>query len=290
VLEDWARCPFRLFVGTGLGLAEPGEEGLDIEARDEGSLLHAVLERFVRRRVARGAWPPAGEPADLAEARAEAEEVLLEYERAGRTGDPAVFAARREALLARLDRVVRAEAEGPRDVAPVLIEHAFGGRSGHPPLTLSAGGEAVLLRGRIDRVDAGPSRLLVLDYKNSRANDLAARLDPEAFGESSFQIPLYLLAASLALPGRPRLDATYEVLRSAQRLSPVELASDDPVLAAQAPSGAGAPRSFAAGVVTAVAAIRRGELPVASRSCAHCPFGAICRFEGTAARSEEELA
>jgi ATP-dependent helicase/DNAse subunit B len=286
-LEEWARCPFRVFLKLGAGLAEPSEEGLDIEVRDEGSLLHAVLERFVRTRVARGAWPPTGDEADLRDAHAVAGEVLAEFERAGRTGDPAVWAGRREAVLARLDRVVRAEADGPRDVAPALVEHAFGGRSGRPPLELSGNGEVVRLRGRIDRVDAGPGRLLVIDYKNSRGATLAEKLDPAAFGETSFQIPTYLLAAARELPGRPRLDATYAVLRTAERLRAAEMDPADPVLAQAAPGCEGR-RSFADAVVASVATIRRGELPIASRSCAHCPFGAVCRFEGAAARDEED--
>jgi ATP-dependent helicase/DNAse subunit B len=185
---------------------------------------------------------------------------------------------------------VRAEADGPRDVTPALLEHAFGGRSGRPPLELAAGGEAVRLRGRIDRVDAGPSRLLVLDYKNSKGNGLADRLDPEAFGETSFQIPTYLLAAARDLPGRPRLDATYAVLRSAERLAPVELDGTAlPHLAAAGEGGGqGASRSFATAVVDAVATIRRGRLPIASRRCAYCSYGAVCRFEGVAAQGEEE--
>jgi RecB family exonuclease len=288
-LEDRARCPFRLFLRLGVHLAEPSEEGLDIEARDEGSLLHAILERFVRARAARGAWPPGGDDADRREARAAAADVFGEFERAGRTGDPSVWAARRDAVLARLDRVVRAEADGPRDVSPALVEHAFGGRSGRPALELSAGGEVVRLRGRIDRVDAGPGRLLVIDYKNSRGSGLAEKLDPETFGETSFQIPTYVLAAARELPGRPRLDATYALLRSAERLDAVELPPAHPVLVAAAAS-LEEPGAFAAAVARAVAAIRRGEFPIAARSCAHCPFGAVCRFEGAAARDEEERA
>ena len=217
--------------------------------------------------------------------------MLAEFDRAGRTGDPAVWVARREAVLARLDRVVRAEADGPRDVTPALLEHAFGGRSGRAPVELAAGGEVVRLRGRIDRVDAGPSRLLVIDYKSSRGSGLADRLDPETFGETSFQIPTYLVAAARDLPGRARLDATYAVLRTAERLEAVELDAADPVLAPRAAAGgaaAGERPSFAASVVTAVGAIRRGALPVASRTCAYCPFGAVCRFEGAAARDEED--
>jgi RecB family exonuclease len=292
-LEEWARCPFRLLLRLGVRLDEPAEEGLDIEARDEGSLLHAVLERFVRARIERRAWPPAGDAADLAEARAAAAAVFAVFEREGRTGDPAVWAARRETVLARLDRVVRAEADGPRDVAPALLEHAFGARSGRPPLELSAAGEVVRLRGRIDRVDAGPSRLLVLDYKSSRS-DHVDKLDPEAFGVTSFQIPAYLLAAARDLPGRERLEATYAALKTAERLPAVELAAGDPRLAVSVDgpprpvAEGGASRPFAAAVVDAVGAVRRGGLPIASRTCAYCAYGAICRFEGAAARDDEE--
>jgi hypothetical protein len=140
-------------------------------------------------------------------------------------------------------------------------------------------------------VDAGPSRLLVVDYKNSgrsRGRELVKELDPDAFGETSFQIPVYLVAAAREVPGRPRLEATYALLRAAERVKPVAIEPGDPVLATDAPAGADAPRSLAAGVVAAVGAIRRGDLPVASRTCEHCPYGAVCRFQGAAARSDGE--
>jgi hypothetical protein len=137
-------------------------------------------------------------------------------------------------------------------------------------------------------VDAGPSRLLVIDYKNSKGSGLAEKLDPASFGETSFQIPAYLLAAARDLPGRPRLDATYAVLRSAERLAPVELDAGHPLLAGAAPGREAEGPPFAAAVVRAAAAIRAGALPIASRSCARCPFGAVCRFEGAAARDDED--
>jgi RecB family exonuclease len=290
-LEEYARCPFRLFLKVGAGLEEPGTDGLDIDNRDEGSVVHAALERFVRGRVERGAWPPAGSEADLAEARTAAEETFVRFERAGRTGDPAVWAARREAVRARLERVVQAEARDHDGLTPALLEHGFGGRSGRPPLELAAAGETVRLRGRIDRVDTGGDRLLVIDYKNGKAgpSGYAELLDPEAFGRTSFQIPAYLLAAARDLPGRPRLLATYALLRDAERLEPIELAADDPALAPATPAGA-APdaRPFAASVVRLVRRIREGDFPIASRTCEHCPFGAVCRFEGAAAAGADE--
>jgi ATP-dependent helicase/DNAse subunit B len=202
-------------------------------------------------------------------------------------------------VLSRLDRVVRAEARDHDGLSPALLEHAFGGRSGRPPLSVSADGERVALRGRIDRVDAAPGRLLVIDYKNSRSgrSGHADLLDREAFGETSFQIPVYLLAALRELPGRTRAGATYALLRSAERLAPLELDPGEPALAAEAPpcaleaaGGEAGRRPFAAAVVETVRRIRRGEFPIASRSCDRCSFGAVCRFEGTASSGAEDEA
>lgn len=270
LLEAHARCPFRFLAAVGLGLADPESTGLDIDGRDEGSLLHAVLERWVAARVARHAWPPDGGAADQAEARAVADVLFTRFEREGRTGDPAVWAARREAVRARLDRIVAAEAGAASGLTPALLEFRFGTGSPRPPLELASGGEVVRVRGRIDRVDASPERLLVIDYKNARGG---ARhrplLEPESFGVDSYQVPLYLLAAARELPGRAP-SATYQLLKSAERLEPVAGAPDEPALAAA--------------VVGAVGRIRGGDLPIRSRDCEGCPFGAVCRFPGVAER------
>jgi ATP-dependent helicase/DNAse subunit B len=259
-------------VARGLGLADPEATGLDMDGRDEGSLLHAVLERWVAGRIGRGAWPPDGGEADLAEARAVADGLFARFEAEGRTGDPAVWSARQEAVRARLARIVAAEAAAADGLTPALLEFRFGEGSPRPPLELAAAGEVVRVKGRIDRVDASPGRLLVIDYKNARHADRhRPLLDPGAFGVDSFQVPLYLLAAVRELPGRAPA-ATYQLLKSSERLEPVEGVPDEAALAAA--------------VVAAVRHIREGELPVRSRDCEGCPFGAVCRFQGLAEAGE----
>jgi RecB family exonuclease len=268
-LENLARCPFRFLLASGMRLREAEEAGLDIDARDEGRLLHAVLERWVRGRAERGAWPPAAGPDDRAEAGRVALAVFGEFERNGEVGDPAVWGPRRAAVLARLARVVDAEASRADGLTPTLLEHQFGGQAPVPPLELAADGETVLVQGRIDRVDAAPGRLLVIDYKSGRdASRHQKLLDPAAYGVTSFQVPLYLLAAERALPGRVPA-ATYLLLGSAEQLTPVTGRPDEPLLARA--------------VVEAVGRVRGGQLPIASRDCARCEFGAVCRFEGEAA-------
>jgi len=84
-------------------------------------------------------------------------------------------------------------------------------------------------------------------------------------------VPLYLLAAARELPGRAP-SATYQLLKSAERLEPVAGAPDEAALAAA--------------VVGAVGRIRAGDLPIRSRDCEGCPFGAVCRVQGVAQVSE----
>jgi len=226
------------------------------------------MERWVAGRLARGAWPPADAAPDREEAREVARALFARFEREGRTGDPAVWRARREALLSRLDRIVAGEAAAASGLVPSLLEFTFGGASGRPPPSLRSFGDEVLVNGRIDRVDASADRLLVIDYKNARDGARhEALLAPESFGVESFQVPLYLLAAVRELPGR-RPAATYQLLRSAERLDPAEGAPDEAALAEA--------------VVGAVRRIRAGDLPIVSRDCQGCPFGAVCRFEGVA--------
>jgi RecB family exonuclease len=275
-LEEYARCPYRLFLRMGVRLPPREGAGVDIDLRDEGNLLHAALERFVAARVGRGAWPPTGDEPDRAEALAVADALFASFEAAGRTGDPAVWAAKGRAVRARLLRWVEAEARDADGLVPRLLEHRFGGDSGRPPLRFGAGVGEVRVQGRIDRVDADGRRLRVLDYKNSRdGKDRRAALDPAAFGVTSFQLPIYVAAAARELPGREELGATLALLREGERLEPfvataAELA--DGPLAGQ----------LEAGVTGTVARARAGRFPVVSRSCEHCDFGAVCRFQGVA--------
>ncbi len=281
-LETHAACPFKFLLRMA-GLREAGAGDLDMEPRDEGALLHAVLEAFVRVRRDRGAWPPRDDAADREEAREVASGVLARFEADGRVGDPSTWAARREAVLERLDRFVATEARGDPSLKPVLLEFAFGGTSGRPPIAIPAAGGEILLQGRIDRVDADGDRLLVVDYKNSRSMGVAReRLSSEALGTTSFQAPVYLLAAARELPGRSTLSATFALLRSGERAPAWSTAPGDPFLALgeerRAELRAAGGRNLAEGVTAAVARIRAGALPVVSEDCTGCPYGAVCRF------------
>jgi hypothetical protein len=281
-LELHAGCPFRFLLRRS-GLREAATGELDMAPRDEGAMLHAALEAFVRGRMARGDWPPRDDAADREEARRAAAAAFARFEAEGSVGDPATWAARREAVLDRLDRFVAAESRGDPALRPALLELSFGGPSDRPPLAIPAAGGEILLQGRIDRVDADADRLVVVDYKNSRsAAPSREKLSPEALGTTSFQAPVYLMAAARELPGRSSLSATFALLRSGERLAPWTIAPDDPFLELdrerRAAIRAAGGTTLADGVEGAVERIRSGSLPVVSADCTGCPCGAVCRF------------
>ena len=209
-METYATCPYRYFLTYTLGIEPVIEpEAIDrIDALERGSLIHAILERFLRglerddmpRRERREAHV-----AMLMEA-AEAEE--REREERGVTGRPLIWAIDRKQIEEDLVRWYDAEVkESAGGLVPGAFEASFGPvmygigeeddkYSIKEALAVDASGRTVLLQGRIDRIDwddAG-TRFRVIDYKTGSARDKA----PFDKGKA-LQLPIYLRAAARAL-------------------------------------------------------------------------------------------
>lgn len=212
-LETYAACPFRFLVENVYAVRRGADErarfGLD--ARERGSLVHLVLERFLGR---------IGDDHPAAQHRAAhqelldtiATEVFAEFEERGITGVPAVWRQTQAAITADLRRWWEVEAginpplgadSGDDGWRPRMLEVAFG-RAGdgeedhHPALVFETGVGAVEVAGRIDRVDvsADGSRFRVTDYKTGEKRGAAPP------GPPALQLPLYTRAAA-ALTGLP---------------------------------------------------------------------------------------
>ncbi|MGH9187492.1 MAG: PD-(D/E)XK nuclease family protein, partial [Acidimicrobiales bacterium] len=180
-LQTWATCPFRYFLGHVLGVAELDDptDSDEISAMDRGSLVHAILERFVGEQLGRPPTAPwtADDRGRLAEL---ADEVAAEFESEGRTGRTLLWRLHWTRLRRYLDRILTADDELRRalGVAPEAVELGFGfPDDAIGPVSVDAGGgRTVMFRGRIDRVDRSPSgdRMVVLDYKTARARTYPA--------------------------------------------------------------------------------------------------------------------
>ena len=222
-LQAWAACPFRYFLGHVLGLAalERPEELLVISPLERGSLVHSVLEQFMRQVQERDALPGPTEPW-TEEHRALlfqiARHALEEAEGRGVTGKELLWELEKEDILADLVTFLEEDARlrAHFGVTPSHVEMKFGFSGGEPAAAPAAlleieGLGALRFRGIIDRVDLAPAgqRVLVLDYKTgSRTPYETLRKDP-VDGGRLLQLPIYSLAVRQALGKQVRVQASY---------------------------------------------------------------------------------
>ena len=175
-LEEFAACPFRFFVRSGLRADE--RKVFELDARERGSFQHDVLKKFHDDLRAEGKqW----RDLTTAEARGRVGKIaaeLTENYRDGLLRDTAEsrFAARALAeSLQDFVAVIVAWLREQNEFDPAAAELGFGGKDDRAPAWEMdlGGGHRLALQGRIDRVDlwrdpaGGDARALVLDYKSS---------------------------------------------------------------------------------------------------------------------------
>ena len=232
-LEDWAQSPYLFFLTTVLGVRPLPEPALvtEMDLLDYGTLVHTVLERYVRERIDTGC------PPEVSRLR----EILDEESARALAESPGLLESlwrRREALL-RADLATWADhdiADAEAGWHPTATELAFGadGDEGLPVRVPADGGERqIRLRGSVDRVDDGPGGLRVTDYKTGRPprRDQAVPTaeEPTVLG-TRFQLPLYALAASAASGGRPVVESRYWYCTTTGGFGTVSLSVDDDTL------------------------------------------------------------
>ena len=180
-LEDFAACPFRFLVHSGLRAEE--RKVFELDAREQGSFQHDVLKIFHEELQSEGKrWR------DLrpGEARARvgriANGLMADYREGLLRDSPQTqFTAR---VLARalqdFIEVLVGWMQGRYQFDPAAVELDFGDDGKVPAWNLEMGGGRQLrLRGRIDRVDlwrmpgADAALCVVIDYKSSEK-----KLDP----------------------------------------------------------------------------------------------------------------
>ena len=197
-LEAWARCPFSYFVRHVLGVREVEalQEELSLRPADRGVLVHAVLDTVVDELIRSGDLPEPDQPWSvpaLARLVAELDARCVATEAEGEVGLALHWQLEQRRLRRRLDGFVELDLAARREhgVRPVATELAFG--TDRPFAVALPDGRALALRGTIDRVDAGPDRLAVIDYKTGRAR--SSQTDPFAGRDLRLQLPIYALAA-----------------------------------------------------------------------------------------------
>lgn len=284
-LEMWATCPYRYFLSYHLGIAAPEqpEEVPSITPFDRGTLIHAILERFISEVLAGGTTPEPGEPWDGGHRRqldAVADREFRDAERRGVTGKALLWEIARAGIRRDLHTFVDADSaiRKKHGVSPHSVEIPFGMPDSElPPLEWNG----LHYRGVIDRLDVSPDgkTALVLDYKTGGTGGYANMSNDPVRRGTRMQLPVYALAAQeiaerLGIPVDD-VEAAYWFVSSRGGFvtRPSEPAGLDEML-----------EPFDEVVKTFKAGHRDGLFPAnpgMSRSsptenCAHCDFDKIC--------------
>jgi len=188
-LEAYAECPFRFYVETVLGIRDDEPVSEELDPRDRGAMLHAVLQRFHERHPGQSLADLRGEDdgGDLVAALADIVDAVFAERRESLAPTPDgvldVERARMKDVLARyvhieldlLSRAIRSK-KGEPDWKPSHFEVSFGRAGGAigadswnrpEPVTLDTEAGPVLLTGKIDRIDLYKKLARIVDYKSS---------------------------------------------------------------------------------------------------------------------------
>ncbi len=295
--ETWAVCPFSYFLEYELKVAptERPEELLELTPAERGTLVHAVLEKFVQARMV-------ALPATLVDEQIlmgdVADRVFVRYEHDERIGHRSMWSIEKRSLRRSLRAWLSqdAEARSRSGAAPWRVELAFG-KDGVPPVEVDLpDGVRLLFRGKIDRVDfSADGHVLVYDYK-SGSPDKYGKLDEDVTKRGTLlQLPVYALAARRAVEQEGHtarsVSASYwPVLRTVTlALKPRPDDFDENKAVARLKKVAGV---IASGVEKGVFPARPGA-PRSGRdgvpgspfeNCEYCAFDRVCAAPGRRAR------
>jgi RecB family exonuclease len=270
-LEVYAACPMRYFLRQVLRVTAPDkpEEILRLRPMDKGTLVHGVLEEYVRTLLE-------GQPRDVDRLLAIAFRAFADVEARGLTGKPLYWRYERELLLRELRRF-----HDEDGLTPIAAELAFGMEGEEPVVVTLADGRVLRFRGSADRVDvdpAHPGRVVVTDYKTgglSDYGDLRKNLDVDPVDRArKLQLPLYALAAADRHPADGPVHARYWFTSERGRFESIGYPVDEAVLARLRQVLGVVADGIAKGAFPA----RPGEVDRQSyKNCKWCDFDKLCQ-------------
>jgi RecB family exonuclease len=289
-LETYARCPFRYFLGAGLGLTqqEDPEQVFTLQPRDRGALLHDILQDFFSRLRQTGRLPVVTQERAVLQAllRQVTEEHLQTFARSKATGFRLLWELEQERIRERLALLLEREYETAGDFLPTAFEAHFGADVPDESATFFPTApvkfaletaEEISLHGRIDRIDlsADSRRARLLDYKTGKP------VRGRFAGGTALQLPLYLFAARALRPDLEWVAAQYvSVNQTGSRDVPLFTADTWPESL----------QTLRQVVTTLVQGIRLGCFVATPDSCYPCPFPLICgaQIEARAVRKQSD--
>lgn len=279
-LEAYAACPRKYLLQRVLRLGEDDRpERIDeITARDRGTLLHRILERFIADALADDDVPQPGEPWS-SERRSHLFDLLDQElklaETRGITGGLVKTRILRQSLANELldfldrDDALRAD----RRSTPYAAEYAFG-QGASPAIEGAWAGRRMQLRGTVDRIDTtADGGLLVIDYKGGSRRPFEGMEDNPLNDGRRLQLPLYARAVAerLGLDG-PRTGLYWLTKEDEIR----EMVLDTDLEADLEQAVGGALDGIGLGLFPGVPGEVVGWPRLSFENCRYCDFDRIC--------------
>lgn len=286
-LENYAKCPFRYFLGQVLrvGEIERPEETVTIEPATIGNIVHETLQRFFEATANRPDPFADWTDAERQELRDIAETVFQDFEARGQTGKSLTWRAEQARIRRDLELLLDKELEERQSARFSFFraEAAFGIRptpARPDPLPAASlklpGGGSVTFRGVVDRVDIGPGgELAVVDYKTGSSRNYKDLSPANPLGGGKFlQLPVYALAFRGQSTGPVR--ARYWFISEQAGFERKEVVLDEAAF-----------EKFGTTVGTLVETMREGYFPAvpgdeewingdAWKHCRYCPYDLVC--------------
>ena len=296
-IESYATCPFKFFVEHVLNVRPPEEVTPEIQPKDFGTIIHAILERFYREHFDLFKKAVA-DPKNKAQIERTLDLIVEEVfrQKAEIIGYAAAGLKPYEQKTARMVamQAIASEIEDARFItepmSPVEFEWSFG-RSPETTLKIPMQGEPDgLVRGRVDRIDTSDdkSRFAIIDYKTGKNPESIAKKIKDGL---HVQIPLYieavkrfLLPKANALGGllffvrkpeekhgflkKPFNNVNFSIGKRSHSLMDEDVWND--VL-----------ENSLAAAARHIAAVRRADFGVKPKECErYCAYEDVCRYSG----------
>lgn len=286
-LENYAKCPFRYFLGQVLkvGEIERPEETVTIEPATIGNIVHEILQKFFEATASRPDSSADWNADERETLRTISERVFHDFESRGLTGKSLTWQAEQARIRRDLELLLGKEVEErrARRYRFLQAEAAFGVRTSAarpevmPPaiLTLPNSGK-VSFRGIVDRVDIGPNgELAVIDYKTGSSRNYKELSGTNPLGGGKFlQLPVYALAFREQSTGP--VSARYWFISEQASFEQKEVRLDDEAF-----------ERFGEVVGTLVETMQAGYFPAVPggetwnngdsyEHCRYCPYDMVC--------------
>lgn len=262
-LESYRTCAFQFFGGYALRLREVEDEHTEADAAIRGNVVHDILEDALQPLADEGrALLPATVDGAVARMRDRGRELWDEAPATWSFGRAALWRYEWDNTADEMERLLRREAEENERLG---VERIAGLESPIAGTAVPGVEPRMALVGKIDRADAGPNFIQIVDYKTGRA---ISRKDVDE--GRRIQLQLYAIAAR-EQHGAERLVARYAYLRPP---------SSEWALDTADPADAALIEAVATHAKAARASVEGGDFRVNPQvpTCpSYCDFRHICR-------------